>query len=50
MKKEDLLEKCKNKLMKMYIGCVEHCPLCRKQCDIDHNKDHEDVNDEKHKC
>ena len=35
--------------MKMYIGCIEHCPLCRKQCDVDHN-DLEGVNEEKHKC
>ena len=24
--------------------------MCRKQCDIDHDIDHEEVNEEKHQC
>ena len=35
--------------MKMYIGCIMHCPLCRKQCDVDH-KDDKSINDEVHQC
>ncbi len=35
--------------MKSYLGCIEYCPLCRKQCDEDH-KDNENLNDEKHGC
>lgn len=31
------------------MGCKEHCPMCRKQCDVDH-KDHEEIKDQKHEC
>jgi hypothetical protein len=48
LKNEDLQEKC-NQLWKDFIGCIEHCPLCRKKCDVVH-KEHEGVNDEKHGC
>ena len=31
------------------MGCEEHCPLCRKKCDVDH-PEHEKVKDEIHGC
>eukprot|EP00347_Sterkiella_histriomuscorum_P002701 403367141 len=35
-------------LQTLFIGCTEHCPLCRQQCDLDHQND--PVSQRTHDC
>ena len=45
----NLKGQCKISLRNSLIGCTEHCPLCKKQCDFIHGE-HEHENDKIHGC
>eukprot|EP00347_Sterkiella_histriomuscorum_P023277 403335263 len=46
---DELIEESLQKFKSQFIGCQEHCPLCRRQCDVDHNEA-EVIDDRTHSC
>ena len=46
---EELIGTNMNSLKTYFMGCEEYCPLCRRQCDKEHD-DNENVAEREHSC